>query len=134
MVNDERSPQQDRTSNLLAKAGAAAYFIWALLHFQAAWSVYELGQDMADGMEKGRVLQDSWNLMWFSILAIIAAIGFNWHNDVRGWWMNFVVVSVADVGFILFVLMPGYVPMWPGLAGPVFWVLGLVLTSAARPR
>jgi hypothetical protein len=77
------------------------------------------------------VLQDAWNLLWFSILAIVAAVAFNWRNDVRGWWINLAVVSVADLGFIIFVLVPGYVPLWPGVAGPLFWLLGLGLSTLA---
>lgn len=130
-------PQTDRAVrpvSRLAQAGAVAYGIWALLHFQAAWSVYRLGQAMPDGMERGRVLQDAWNLLWFSIIAILAAAGLNWRNDPRGWWINLAVVSVADLGFIFFVLMPGYVPMWPGLAGPLFWILGLAFSSLALRR
>lgn len=68
----------------LAKAGAAAYVVWGLLHLQAAWSTYTLGQAMAEGVERGRVIQDAWNLLWFSILALLAATAFNWRNDVRG--------------------------------------------------
>ena len=117
----------------LARIGAVCYFIWALLHFQAAWSVYQLGQGMAEGMARGRVLQDAWNLMWFSILTIVGVLGFNWRNDVRGWWINLAVVSVADLGFIFFVLVPGLVPPMPGLLGPIFWILGLGFTSAANP-
>lgn len=120
-----------RPVSRLAQAGALAYVIWALLHFQAAWSVYQLGESMPEGMERGRVLQDAWNLLWFSIIAILAAAGLNWRNDIRGWWINLAVVSVADLGFIVFVLMPGYVPMWPGLAGPLFWILALALSSLA---
>lgn len=117
-------------SSWLARAGAGAYVIWALLHFQAAWSVYQLGRHMPPGMEAGRVLQNAWNLLWFSIIAIAAAVGLNWRNDARGWLVNLVIVSVADLGFILFVLMPGYVSMWPGLTGPVFWLLGLGFSTA----
>lgn len=116
-----------------ARIGAVCYFIWALLHFQAAWSVYQLGQGMAEGMARGRVLQDAWNLMWFSILTIVGVVGFNWRNDVRGWWINLAMVSVADIGFILFVLAPGLVPPMPGVLGPVFWILGLCFSSAANP-
>ncbi|UVO49916.1 hypothetical protein M0208_05055 [Sphingomonas sp. SUN019] len=122
------------TASWLARAGAIAYGIWALLHFQAAWSVYQLGQSMPEGMERGRVLQDAWNLLWFSIIAILAAVGLNWRNDVRGWWINLAAVSVADLGFIFFVLMPGHVPMWPGLAGPIFWILGLGFSTVALFR
>lgn len=118
---------------MLARLGAVSYLVWALLHFQAAWGTYKLGGHMPPGMAAGRVLQDSWNLAWFSIITIASAVGLNWRNDVRGWWVNLVTVSIADVGFILFVLVPGYMPVWPGLAGPVFWLLGLALTTAARP-
>jgi hypothetical protein len=27
------------------------------------------------------------------------------------------------VGFIVFVLVPGYMPLWPGLQGPISWIL-----------
>ena len=118
-------------SPALAKAGAIAYVIWALLHFQAAWSVYQFGQHMPAGMAKGRVLQDAWNLAWFSIITISAAVAFNWRNDIRGWWINLTVVSVADLGFIFFVFIPGYVPAWPGLLGPLLWLLGLICSSLA---
>ena len=118
---------------LLARLGAISYVVWAILHFQAAWATYKLGTDMPSGIADGRVLQDSWNLTWFSIIAIGSAVALNWKNDPRGWWINLIVVSVADVGFVLFVLIPGYLPVWPGLAGPVFWLLGFALTTAARP-
>jgi len=35
---------------------------------------------------------------------------------------------------IFFVLVPGYMPLWPGLAGPVLWVLGFTFTTAAYMR
>jgi hypothetical protein len=115
----------------LAQAGAIAYIIWALLHFQATWSVYQLGLSMPEGMARGRVLQDAWNLFCFSVTALVVAIGLNWRNDILGWWLNLAVVSTVDLGFIFFVLIPGYIPLWPGLAGPLFWILGLVLSTMA---
>ncbi|OON64589.1 hypothetical protein B0920_03245 [Massilia sp. KIM] len=118
-------------SSLLAKAGALAYVIWALLHFKAAWSVYQLALTLPDGMAHGRLLQNAWHLACFSVAALVVALGMNWSNDTLGWWINLAVVSIVDVGFILFVLLPGYVPLWPGLAGPVFWILGLLLSSLA---
>lgn len=88
-----------RSTSRLAQAGAIAYVIWALLHFKAAWSVYELGLTVPEGMHQGRLFQAAWNLMWFSIIALVTAVGMNWRNDVRGWWINFVAVSVVDLGF-----------------------------------
>jgi len=42
------------------------------------------------------------------------------------------MVFIADVPFVLFVLVPGYAPWWPGLLGPVFWLAALSLTGLAQ--
>ena len=42
------------------------------------------------------------------------------------------VEAVADlpfVLFVLFVLVPGLIPWWPGLAGPLFWLAAFTFTS-----
>ncbi len=119
------------TSNTSAKIGASLYFIWALLHFMAARSVYVLGQTLAPSMMQGRVFQAAWNLLFFSLAAIFVAVVLNWKNSLWGYWINFAVVGVADVGFILFVLVPGYMPVWPGILGPVFWVLAVIFSTIA---
>lgn len=83
-------------------------------------------------MVGGRLLQDAWNLAAFSVAGAGIAISLNWRNSIWGYWINLSVISVADVGFILFVLVPGYMPLWPGIVGPMFWALGLILTSYGR--
>ncbi|QFI19929.1 hypothetical protein FR830_25300 (plasmid) [Klebsiella aerogenes] len=130
MTSTTMASQQTALATLLARVGALAYFIWALLHFQAAWLVYKLGLSMPSGMASGRVQQDAWNLLCFATIAIVATL-FNWRNDIRGWWINLVVVSATDIGFIVFVLVPGYMPWWPGVLGPIFWIVGLLLSTAA---
>jgi hypothetical protein len=54
------------TSNTI---GAVFYMIWACLHMLAAYSVYVLGRSLDSSMVKGRVFQDAWNLLFFSIIA-----------------------------------------------------------------
>lgn len=120
-----------KTSNAMSKLGAIAYVIWGLLHFQAAYAVYVLGGTLASSMVQARVYQDAWNLLFFSIAAIGIAIRFNWRNSTWGFWVNAGVISVADVGFIIYVLIPGHLGMWPGILGPVFWVLGLFFSGVA---
>lgn len=119
-------------SAAVARLGAASYVVWALLHFQAAWSVYQLGRGIEPSMVQGRVFQDAWNLACFSVAGLGVALALNWRNDLWGYWINLAVISAADVGFILFVLLPGHIGLWPGMLGPVFWILGLALTTAAR--
>jgi hypothetical protein len=68
--------------------------------------------------------------MFFSIIAISVAATLNWRNSVWGYWINFATVGIADTGFILFVLVPGYTPVWPSIR-PVFWVLATIFSTIA---
>jgi hypothetical protein len=119
------------TSNTISKIGAVFYIIWACLHLLAAYSVYVLGRSLGSSMVQGRVLQDAWNLLFFSIIAIYVAATLNWRNSVWGYCINFATVGIADTGFIFFVLVPGYTPVWPGILGPVFWVLATISSTVA---
>ena len=117
------------TSNTPARIGAVFYLIWAFVHLLAAYSVYVLGRSLDSSIVQGRVFQDAWNLLFFSIIASSVAATLNWKNSVWGYWINVATVSIADTGFIFFVLIPGYTPVWPGMLGPVFWVLATIFTT-----
>ncbi|MCB8882997.1 hypothetical protein ACELLULO517_22305 [Acidisoma cellulosilytica] len=127
-----QTSQQLHTSGLAtwaARLGTICYIIWSFLHLQAAWAVYHLGQSLPPSMNSGRVLQDAWNLAFFSIFGFATAVALNWRNNAWGYWINLAIISVADIGFIMYVLVPGFIPIWPGIAGPAFWVPGLLLTT-----
>ena len=116
-------------SNIFAKLGAITYVLWGLLHIVAAQKVYSLGQTLETGMVQGRIFQDAWNLLFFAIFAIVIAIIYNWKNNRLGYWLNLIVVSAADIGYVIFVLLPGYVPMMPGALGPLLWVLAVIFST-----
>ncbi|WP_052409587.1 hypothetical protein [Paraburkholderia oxyphila] len=116
-------------SNTSARISAICYVIWGILHLQAAHAVYVVGQSMSFSMAQGRVFQDAWNLLFFALAAIGIALTLNWRNSVWGYWINFVNIGVADTGFILFVVVPGHMGIWPGILGPVFWIVGLVFST-----
>jgi hypothetical protein len=115
----------------LTIAGAACYVIWGCLHLFAGYSVYVVGTSMAPGMAQGRVFQDAWNLLFFGLTAIGVALTLNIRNSKQGYWINLGVLALADTGLIFFVLIPGYMPLWPGVAGPVLWVFGVLFTTLA---
>ncbi len=115
--------------NLFAKLGAVTYVLWGLLHIQAARLVYVLGQTLEPGMIQGRIFQDAWNLLFFALFGIVVAIFLNWKNSLLGYWINLVVVSAADLGFIVAILVPGYVPLVPGVLGPLLWLLALLFST-----
>jgi len=56
----------------------------------------------------------------------------NWRNSRPGFWLNAPIAGVADIPFILFVLIPGYAPFWPGVVGPALWVAGMIFTGLAQ--
>lgn len=115
--------------NLFAKLGAVTYVLWGLLHIQAARFVYVLGQSLEPGVVQGRIYQDAWNLLFFALFGIAVAVLFNWKNSRLGYWLNLIVVSAGDIGFIITILVPGYIPLVPGGIGPLLWVLALIFST-----
>jgi hypothetical protein len=119
----------NKSGLLFARVGACSYLMWSVLHLQAANAVYKLAISGSVSMIQGRLLQDAWNLLAFSVAAAGTAVVLNWRNSAWGYWINAGVVGVADMGFILFILLPGYMPVWPGVVGPVLWLVGLMFTT-----
>jgi hypothetical protein len=120
-----------RTVTKLSIAGAICYVLWGCLHLDSGYSVYLLGTSVPSSMVQGRVLQDAWNLFFFGVAAIAVALTLNIRNNPWGYWINLGITALADTGLIFFVLVPGYLGLWPGLAGPILWVLGFAFTTAA---
>jgi len=117
-----------------ARASAVVYLLWGLLHVKAAYAVYGLGVSLDPGMVQGRLFQGAFNLLFFAVFASVIAVWLNWKNSRIGYWLNVVTVSVTDIGFILFVLVPGYLPPFPGVIGPALWVLAVVLSTLGLRR
>lgn len=108
--------------------GAVLYLAWGGLHLFAAYQIYKLGSGAGTGMVQGRIFQSAWNLAFVAIAVSGVAVALNWQNSPSGYWISLTATSVTDLGFLLFVLAPGYLPPWPGGLGPVLWVMA-ALTS-----
>jgi hypothetical protein len=121
-------------NNLFAKLASITYVLWGILHIVAARKVYVLGQTLESGMVQGRIFQDAWNLLFFAIFGIVVGILLNWKNSRLGYWLNLVVVSAGDIGYILFILIPGYVPFMPGALGPILWILAVLFSTIGIMR
>ena len=83
-------------------------------------------------MVQGRIYQSVWNLAALAVAVIAVAVVYNWFNNPVGYWLNLALTSVTDVGFILFVLVPGYLPLWPGLLGPALWILAVIFSTLGQ--
>jgi hypothetical protein len=119
-------------SILSARIGAIFYVLWGVFHLIAARSVYDLAETIEPGMTQGRIMQCAFYLLFFALFGIVVALTSVWRNSRQGYWMNGVLIAIADIPFILFVLIPGYMPWWPGLVGPLLWTLAFLFTSFAR--
>ena len=116
----------------MSQIGAVFYVAWGLLHLNAAFLVYKLGSRQTTGMVQGRILQNAFNLAFFAVAAIVVAVAYNWFANPLGYWLNLVLASVSDLGFILFILAPGYLPLWPGLLGPALWVGAVIFSTLGQ--
>ena len=112
-----------------AKIGSALYIIWGLLHIVAAVQGFQLGASLEPGLVRGKINQGAWDLLFVALAGISIAVIYNWKNNRFGYWINLIMVSIADIGFIIFVLIPGYVDLFPGILGPVFWVLAAFFST-----
>ena len=118
-------------SNTFAILGAISYVLWGILHLVAAYKVYLLGQTLDPGIIQARMYQDAWNLLIFALFGIVVGIFLNWKNSQFGYWLNLIVISAVDIGFIATVLMPGYLPVMHGVIGPLLWVLAIIFSTIA---
>ena len=116
----------------MPQIGATFYIAWGLLHLYAAFQVSKLGKRQKPGMVQGRIYQSVWNLAALAVAVIAVAAVYNWFNNPAGYWLNLALTSVTDVGFILFVLVPGYLPLWPGLLGPALWILAVIFSTLGQ--
>ena len=114
---------------IAARIGATLYVIWGLVHISAAYALLQLGQSLDPGMVQARIFQDAWNILMGALAAIAVGAAMNWRNSWTGYWINLVMVTLLDVAYIAFVVVPGYIPLWPGMVGPLTWVLAAIAST-----
>jgi hypothetical protein len=118
-------------SRVFAVLGAAAYFAWGALHLLAAANSYMFAAKMEADVVQGRLFQNAFYVAAFAIVAVVVALGFNWKNSRAGYWINLLAVSVADIPFVLFVVLPGHMTGPESLLGPSLWLTGVVFSTLA---
>ena len=114
---------------MMYQTGAVLYIFWGLLHLFAALQVFKLGSRLEPGMVQARIYQNAMNLACFAIIVIVIAVVYNLENSHLGYWLNLVLASITDIGFIIYILMPGYLPLRPGILGPVLWILATIFST-----
>ena len=112
------------------KVSAVLWVVWGLVHLFAGVIVLTADassgfQAIADAVDPitleysyapavgGILNQHGWNLAWFGLATAIGAI-FIWRQNLTAIWVTGMVGGLADLGYLLFVDVPGYVNFFPG--------------------
>ncbi len=112
------------------KLATVLWVIWGLVHLVAG--VIVLSSDASGGFQAiadaidpdtlahayepavgGILNQHGWNLAWFGVATVIGAI-FIWRGNMTAIWVTGMIGGLADLGYLFFVDMPGYVNFFPG--------------------
>lgn len=119
-----------QTQFILPKIIAALWIIWGLVHMLAGTMVVTSGTEgsfaaIADAINPdafagdyhpaigGIINQHGWNLLWFGVVTAIGAI-FIWRGSFTAIWVSGMVGGLADLGYLVFVDLPGFVNFLPG--------------------
>lgn len=115
---------------LLLKTSAVLWILWGLVHAFAG--VMTIVQDPSSGFAMiadatdpalfaqtypsavaGVLNQHGWNLLWFGLVTLIGAM-FIWRGNRTAIWVTALVGGLADLGYFLFLDLPGHVHFLPG--------------------
>lgn len=147
-----------RPHAIALKGAAVLWVVWGLVH--ALVGILTLLQEpssgfaaIADAVEpqavaadyhaavSGVLNQHAWNLLWFGVVTIVGAV-FIWRGTLTAIWVTGIVGGLADLGYLLFLDLPGFVRFFPGTVMTVisasaialsYWVwLSLRGTAATR--
>lgn len=129
------------------KIGAVIYLLWGVIHILggglimlASEPAQQLGMMSSNvtveplppgsaGLVHAGLSFHGFNLLWFGIFVAVVAMTMNWKNTRGGYWLNLTVVGAADLGLIIFLILPGYMSVSDGLIGPLLLVPAFVFST-----
>lgn len=124
----------------LLKIASILWIIWGAVHVLAGVIILSSDatgsvQAVADAVDPATLVLDypaaagailnqhGWNLGWIGLVTIIAAF-FIWRGQTTAIWVAALVGGMADIGYFVFLDLPGYVNFMPGT------IMTLVSSSA----
>ena len=118
-------------SQILAlKVASALWVIWGIVHMLAGFFVISADASggfaaIADAIApeeltmsyhpavNGILDQHGWNLFWGGFATVVGAI-FIWRRNLTAIWVTGMVGGFLDLGYLIFVDLPGFVNFVPG--------------------
>ena len=121
---------QMTTGGFVLKVITVLWVIWGLVHMLAGAIV--LSGDATQGVQAiadavppeelihgyhaavgGILNQHGWNLGWFGLATVIGGVMI-WRGNATALWVTALIGGMADVGYLFFVDVPGFVNFMPG--------------------
>lgn len=135
----------------LHKIATIFFILWGVVHvlggavmLASAWSgntaetlkMFATADEALAGTEANPVMDaviafHAFNILWFGAAAVVIAVLYNWKNDRQGFWLNALLIGLADLGLILTLVGPGYMSFADGSPGIVLGGLAIVLAAIA---
>ncbi|MEP1144496.1 MAG: hypothetical protein ABJH52_12320 [Henriciella sp.] len=118
------------TQRTLLKVAAVLWVVWGLVHMAAG--IIVIPSDVSGGFQAiadavppedlqadyhaavgGILNQHGWNLFWGGLVTVVGAV-FIWRGNMTAIWVTGMVGGLLDIGYLVFVDVPGYVHFMPG--------------------
>lgn len=134
-----------RNHDLVLKVIAILWIVWGLVHVLAGAMVIPADasggfQAIADAVDPtllqsdfhpavGGVLdQHGFNLLWGGAVTITGAV-FIWRRNPTALWVTAMIAGLLDLGYFLFVDLPGFVNLVPGTLMTLVSASAIVLSA-----
>lgn len=132
------------------KLGASLYALWGVLHIVGAsvllLQAANLGAtavfatigsatpatalpQLSNSLVDAVLRYYAWNLLWIGCFVLVVAIWLNWRNHVLGYWLNLTVVSVVDLGLLVFLIAPTHMALADGMLGVALWLPAVLFST-----
>ncbi len=113
------------------RSAAVLWVVWGLVHVLAGVMTLSLETPaavagIADGVDpalltelpyheaaSGIIRQHGWNLGWIGATTIVGGV-FVWRGSSTAIWVSALVGGMADLGYFMFLDLPGHVNFMPG--------------------
>jgi len=132
----------------LAKLGAACFGLWGLVHIlggaalllgvmespAAGYGAYAGAGAHYDALAGAILAYFAYGILMAGLAALAIAARGNWRNGETALMANTGLVAAVEIGLVIFLLIPGFVPLIQALPGLVLAVLGSVVGGVACAR
>lgn len=132
-------------NTLLLRISAVLWIIWGIVHMLAAVLIVPVDPgtaigNIADAVPRAEVAGDyhaalsgilsqhGWNLGWIGLTTLICGV-LMWRGNLTAIWLAALVGGLADLGYFMFLDVPGFVNFIPGTLMTVFSATAIVLSG-----